>query len=50
MRGCDLIRGPFYRYGTHGKKYYFKANNKNSMESARKKALNQAKAVHANKK
>jgi hypothetical protein len=42
--------GYFYQYGTHGKKYYFNANNNKSMKSAYMKALKQTKAIHAKRK
>ena len=44
-RGKDS-KGPYYRWGG-GKKYHYKAGNKKSRETARKKAYGQAKAAFA---
>ena len=40
------VKGPYYRWGLHGKKYYFYSleQQKNAME----KALKQGQAIHAN--
>lgn len=45
-RGTD-IKGSFYRYGTSGKKYYFKAGDSASRERAKNKAGKQAQAIKA---
>ena len=45
-RGKDS-KGPFYRYGASGKKYYFTANDSSSRERAKKKAGKQAQAIKA---
>lgn len=45
-RGKDSS-GPFYRYGTHGKKYYYTLNDKKSREDAFKRAKLQERAIHA---
>ncbi len=37
----------YYRWGDHGKKYYYQANNKKSRELAKEKALKQGRAIHA---
>ena len=39
--------GPFYRWGTHGKKYYYVAGNKRSRDIAYEKARKQGMAIHA---
>lgn len=45
-RGTDS-KGAFYRYGSSGKKYYFKIGDKTSRERAKKKAGKQAQAIKA---
>lgn len=44
QRGRDKI-GPFFRWGTKGKKYYFLPRNKASMRIAYKKANRQGIAI-----
>ena len=41
------IKGSFYRWGNHGKKYYYTPGNKASMAAAKKKANAQGRAAHA---
>ena len=48
-RGRDS-KGPFYRWGQSGKKYYYTAGNKQSRERARQKALRQGRAIHARRR
>mgnify|MGYP007128643824 CR=1 FL=1 len=48
----DIIRatdtkGPYYKWGRTGKKYYYVSNNKRSRELARSKALKQRTAANA---
>ena len=45
-RGFDS-NGPFYQWGTQGKKYYYKSGSKTSRELAKKKAKKQAVAIYA---
>lgn len=45
-RGKDK-KGSFFRWGGHGKKYYFTPGNKTSMGKAKKKAGKQGQAAHA---
>lgn len=40
-------RGPYYQWGKHGKKYYYKKGYTKSRLAARKKAERQAKAIFA---
>jgi hypothetical protein len=40
--------GPYYQWGNHGKKYYYKKNSAVSENNARKKAGEQGRAAHAN--
>jgi hypothetical protein len=40
--------GYYFVWGTHGKKYHFKENNKQSIIIARNKAVKQAAAAYAN--
>lgn len=40
--------GPYYRWGDHGKKYYYTPNDKNSREKALAKAKLQERAAYAN--
>ena len=46
QRGKD-IKGPFYRWGDHGKKYYYVAGNARSRGYAYDKALTQGRAIKA---
>ena len=39
--------GPFYRWGEHGKKYYYIANNIRSRTLAKDKAAKQGRAIKA---
>jgi len=43
-RGKDS-KGPFYRWGFSGKKYYYLSGNKRSREVAFRKAFIQGKAI-----
>jgi len=45
--GLKDSKGYFCRWGSHGKKYYYKKGDKASMERARKKADKQGAAAHA---
>jgi hypothetical protein len=45
-RGQDT-KGPFYQWGNHGKKYYYKAGDKASRERALAKSNQQARAIYA---
>lgn len=45
-RGKDS-NGPFFKYGSSGKKYYYKSGDKSSMERAKAKAGKQAQAIKA---
>lgn len=45
-RGTDS-KGAFYRYGSSGKKYYFKPGDKASMQRAKTRAGKQAQAIKA---
>ncbi len=40
-------KGCFAKWGTKGKKYYYKCGNKDGREVARKKANAQGAAIHA---
>jgi len=40
-------KGPYFQYGSVGKKYYFLKNSKISRDAAYQKALKQTKAIHA---
>lgn len=40
-------KGPYYQWGDSGKKYHYEAGNKQSRESARKKAEKQGRAARA---
>lgn len=46
QRNKDSI-GCFYRWGNHGKKYYYIPNNKKSRMIAKNKASKQGKAIKA---
>lgn len=46
MQGRDT-QGPYYRWGDHGKKYYYKSGDKISREISREKAKKQGIAIHA---
>lgn len=48
IRGKDS-NGCYYRWGGHGKKYYYAANNPASRERARQKANLQGRAIHASR-
>ncbi len=48
LRGHDS-KGSFYRYGKHGKKYYYKTNEPVSRVRAKAKAKKQGKAAHSSK-
>jgi hypothetical protein len=37
--------GPYYQWGKHGKKYYYKKNSKTSEINAHKKASTQGRAI-----
>jgi hypothetical protein len=43
-RGVDS-KGPFYRWGSVNKKYYYEAGNKKSREMAYDKTMKQARAI-----
>ena len=45
-RGVDL-KGPFYQWGTHGKKYHYVVGNVMSRERAKRKAELQGRATYA---
>lgn len=45
-RGTDS-KGPFYRWGETGKKYYYISGSKRSRDLAYKKAHKQAVAIYA---
>jgi hypothetical protein len=45
-RGTDS-KGPFFRYGLSGKKYYYTPGDKESRDKARNKAGKQAQAIKA---
>jgi hypothetical protein len=38
-------KGPYYRWGNHGKKYYYIAGNAKSRQIAKTKAMRQARAI-----
>jgi hypothetical protein len=40
-------KGPHYQWGDAGKKYHYKAGNKKSRDSARRKAQEQGRAIRA---
>ncbi len=40
-------KGPYFQWGNHGKKYYYKSNSERSKETARKKAARQGRAIKA---
>ena len=40
-------KGPYFRWGSSGAKYYFTAGNPDSRKKARDKASKQGKAAHA---
>jgi hypothetical protein len=42
------IKGDYFRWGNHGKKYYFNNNSKISKKNAYHKAVLQARAAYAN--
>ena len=39
--------GPYFQWGTHGKKYYYKPKSAKSKEDARQKAATQGRAIKA---
>lgn len=41
-------QGPYYQWGNHGKKYYYKSGSKISRERAKAKAELQMRAARAN--
>jgi hypothetical protein len=41
---------PYFRYGKTGHKYYYIKYNESSRQKAYKQALQQTKAIHANKR
>ena len=45
-RGTDT-KGSFYRWGSRGKKYYYKTGNTSSRNRAKQKAQRQARAAYA---
>ena len=45
-RGKDS-KGPFYRWGEHGKKYYYKSGSVQSRNLAQDKAARQGRAIKA---
>lgn len=45
-RGRDS-NGPYYRWGEHGKKYYYEPNNERSRKIAEEKAARQGRAIKA---
>ena len=40
-------KDPYYQWGNSGKKYHYEAGNKQSRESAKRKAENQGRAIRA---
>lgn len=44
QRGKDSS-GPFFRWGEHGKKYYYQSNNSKSRNVAKNKAALQGRAI-----
>jgi len=44
MRGKDG-KGPYFKWGEHGKAYHYKSGNKSSRERARKRAARQGRAI-----
>ena len=42
-------KGPYYKYGDTGKKYYYTAKDKRSREAARAKAAKQGRAIEYKK-
>lgn len=47
VRRGDDSRGPYYRWGEKGKKYYYKPGDKASRTRARNKAARQGRAIKA---
>ena len=47
VRRSKDSQGPFYQWGTSGKKYRYKAGDKRSREAAKSKAGKQGQAAHA---
>lgn len=47
-RGRDTT-GPFYRWGKHGKKYYYRSSDHLSREMARALAVKQGQAIQVSK-
>lgn len=45
-QGRDSI-GPYYQWGDHGKKYYYKPNDEKSRKDAQAKAAKQGRAAYA---
>ena len=43
------IKGSYYRFGHHGKKYYYDTTSSKSQKIAYGKALKQNQAIHATK-
>jgi hypothetical protein len=43
-------RGPYYRWGDSGKKYYYLAGHVRSRKAAHDRALRQARAIEASKR
>ncbi len=39
------IKNHYFQWGHHGKKYYYKANSKQSKDEAMRKVLKQARAI-----
>ena len=48
-RGHDE-KGPYFKWGKHGKKYHYKAHNERSRTLAKEHAERQGRAEHAHKK
>lgn len=42
-------KGPYFIWGEHGKRYYYKSGNVRSRELARSKAMRQARAIEWSK-
>lgn len=42
-------KGPFYQFGTTGKKYYYTPTSTKSKHNAKSKALRQGRAIEASK-
>lgn len=49
QRGSDS-GGPYYRWGSKGKKYHYESGNPRSAAAAKASARRQGKAAHADRK